>query len=414
VQFGLLISVLFHVAILGGALISIHSRAELRLPVTEPVAVGMIAPGDVTKVKLGTRTAKLLEAAEAKESPEGRQARKESTKPKMAAAAPPPPAASAPAPPKAADPPAPAPVPAAEALKKLEAQQKLEAEQKKAAEQQQKQAEEQRLAEEKKRAEAQDKAEAMRRAEAQKLADEQKRLQEEQQKLADERKRAEEQKLAEERKRAEAEQQRLEEQRKQAEELKKRKDQERRLKIARERKEKQRKAAEAAKKRKLEEEKARQEAEASKKAFDADKIAALLNKEPDKGAPPPPSAKADQPTKAKGPSLGAAEGRDQIISASERAMIGQVIKSCVIPGWTVLSGGASAQETVVKIRLRFNKDGTLSAPPQITNPQGTPYFRAISESALRAVQQCEPYNLPRSLYEHWKDIIMNFSPKDMF
>jgi colicin import membrane protein len=373
-----------HVAILGGALISIQSRAELRLPETEPVAVGMISPGDVTKVKQGMRTAKLLEA-EAKESPKGDQARKKATRPKTAAAAPPPPPSAAQEA-KAADPPP--PVPAAEAQRKAaEAQQKLEAEQ-------QRLAAAQRLAEEKKQAEEQAKAEAMQRAEAQKLAEEKKRIEEEQ-------------KQADARKRAEEEQKRLVEQRKQAELKRKRDDARKRREAA------LKKKREEARKR--EEQKKRQEAEAAAKAkqFDADKISALLDKVPNKSAPPP-SAASDQPTKAKGPTLGDAEGRDKIISASERALIRQVITSCVMPNWRVLSGGASAQETVVKIRLRFNKDGTLSAPPVVTNPQETPYFRATAENALRAVQQCEPYSLPPSLYEHWRDTIINFSPRDMY
>ena len=376
-QFGLLISVLLHVALLGGAFFSIHSRQELRLPETEPVAVGMITPGEATKVKLGVRTAKLLEAAEAKESPKGDQAKKEATRPKMAATAPPPPPPSAapeekkapPAPPKAADPPPPAPPPAAaeEAKKKL--------------------ADEQRLAEEKKRAEEQEKADALQRAEAQKVAEEKKRLEEEQKRQADERKRAEE--------------------------LKKRQDEEKRLKLARERKERQRKAAEAAKKRKLEEEKARREADASKTQSFTDKMNALLNKIPD-AAPPPPSTAGDQPSKAKGPTLGAPDGRDKQLSASDIAMIQASIRACVGPHWRVLSGGASAQETVVRIRIQLNQDGTLSAPPVIVNPERTPYFVAISESALRAVQQCEPYDLPPDKYQFWRDFIMRFSPKDMF
>jgi colicin import membrane protein len=91
--------------------------------------------------------------------------------------------------------------------------------------------------------------------------------------------------------------------------------------------------------------------------------------------------------------------------------------SCVQPRWNVLSGGASAQETVVKIHIRLNADGTFSAPPEIKPPPGPPtsYFRAISESALRAVQECEPYNnLRPDLYDHWKDMVMSFSPKDMY
>jgi colicin import membrane protein len=354
-QLGLVISVILHAAILGWTLVSFRSQQQLRTPEPEPVAVGMIAPSEVTRVKLGSRTAKQLEA-EAKESPKGEVAKKDATKAKVAAAAPPPPPPPPPDPiaQKLAEPPplAPAtPPPPAPA----EAQKKLEAEKLKV--------EEQRRIEEQKQAE-----EAALRA-------------------------AEEKKKAEEKKRAE-------EQRRQAELKKKR--------------EEEKKRREAALKKKREEEKKRQEAEAAKKKqFNADKIAALLNKVPD-AAPPPPSAPPDQPTKAKGPALGAQEGRDKQISASELAMIGQIIKSCVRANWTVLSGGASAQETTVKIRLRFNADGSLSAPPEIMNRQNTPYFLAISDSAIRAIQQCEPFNLPPAKYDAWKDLVLNFQPRDMF
>ncbi len=86
---------------------------------------------------------------------------------------------------------------------------------------------------------------------------------------------------------------------------------------------------------------------------------AELNKVPDKGAPPPPSAPPNEPTRTKGPALGAPDGRDRQLSASELAMIGQMIKSCMDVKWRVLSGGASARETLVKMRLRFNPNGTL-------------------------------------------------------
>jgi colicin import membrane protein len=392
-----------HVAILGGALISIQSRPEMRAPEPEPVAVGMITPGEVTKVRQGLRTAKLLEA-QPKESPKGDLAKKEAAKPRLAAALPPPPP---PPPPeeKAAEPPP--PPPPAEAQRKLEAELKKQAEEQRAA-QEKRRAEEQRLAEEKQRAEEQEKADAMRRAEAQKLAEERKR--------AEEQKLVEEQKLAEERKRAEDEQKRLEEQRRQAELKKKREEEQRRQAELKKKREEEQKRRAAALKKKREDEKKRQEAEAAKsKQFDADKIAALLNKVPSKAAPPPPSEASKDPTAAKGPTLGAPEGRDKELSASEVAMIRQAIMSCVVPNWRVLSGGASAQETSVKIRIRFNADATLSAPPVVTNPQETPYFRAISESALRAVQQCDgAYNLPPDKYEFWKDVVINFSPRDMF
>ena len=122
--------------------------------------------------------------------------------------------------------------------------------------------------------------------------DEQKKLDEllkEQERKAEEEKKLEEQRKAEEQKR-------LEEERKQAE-LKKQQ-------------EEAKKKREAELKKKKEEEKKRKEAEAKKK-FDAEKIAALLNKMPDKGAPTP-SAPLDEQTKnIKGPRLGRARGPRQ-------------------------------------------------------------------------------------------------------
>jgi colicin import membrane protein len=216
--------------------------------------------------------------------------------------------------------------------------------------------------------------------------------------LKEQERQAEEQKKAEEQRKIE-EQKRLEEERKRAE-LKKKLDEE-----------KKRKEAELKKKR--EDEKKRKEAEAKK--FDAEKMAALLNKLPDKGAPRP-SVPLDEQAKSltKGPVLGAPEGRDQQLSASERALLAQIIRQCVQSKWNVMSGGESAQHTQIKMRLRFNPDGTLAAPPQIMNPQSTPYFIAVSDSALRAVQACEPYSLPPAKYDAWKDILMTFDPRDMF
>jgi membrane protein involved in colicin uptake len=116
----------------------------------------------------------------------------------------------------------------------------------------------------------------------------------------------------------------------------------------------------------------------------------------------------------KGPVLGAPEGRDQQLSASELAILAQIIKSCVQSKWNVLGGGESAQNTQVKLRLRFNPDGRLAGEPQIMNPQNTPYFLAVRDSALRAVQACEPFSLPPAKYDFWKDIVLNFDPRDMF
>jgi colicin import membrane protein len=218
--------------------------------------------------------------------------------------------------------------------------------------------------------------------------DEQKKLDD---MLKEQERKAEEEKKLEEQKKAD-EQRRLEEERKQAEAKKKR---------------------EAELKKKKEEEKKRKEAEAKKK-FDAEKISALLNKMPDKGAPTPSVPLDEQAKNVKGPRLGAPEGRDKQLSASEIAILAQIIRSCVQSKWNVMGGGEGAQQTIVKLRLRFNADGTLATAPVVMNPQSTPNFLAVSDSAIRAAEACQPYPLPAAKYEVWKDIVLNFDPRDMF
>jgi hypothetical protein len=39
-------------------------------------------------------------------------------------------------------------------------------------------------------------------------------------------------------------------------------------------------------------------------------------------------------------------------------------------------------------------------------------FRAVAESARRAVEGCSPLSLPPDKYALWRDIIMNFYPED--
>jgi len=374
-QFGLVISVLLHAAILGWTLISIHSQRQLVAPEPEPVAVGMVAPGEVTKLRLGSRTAKLLEA-EAKESPKGEVAKKEAPKAKVAAAAAPAPPTPPPpekTPEKTPDPPAPAPLPpapAAEAPKKLEAEQQKERDRQAA---EKLKADEQRKADEQKQAD-----------EALKAAEEQKRLEEQ--------KRAEEQK-------------RLEELRRQAE-LKKKRDEE-----------KKRREAELKKKR--EEEKKRQEAEAAKqkqKTFEEymAEQKALLNKDPRAGAPPPPSAPPDQPTKAKGPALGAAEGRDKQISASEVAMLNGIIGSRLQACWKLPSAGGGSDTPTVTLRWRLKPDGTLDGEPVVVGQlRGDPLFQLAVDAAVRAVRECAPFPLPPEKYNAWRNIERDFDPVSM-
>jgi colicin import membrane protein len=391
VQFGLVISVLLHLAILGWAVLTIQTQREIRVAEPEPIAVDLLTPSEATKVRQGVRTAKQMEA-EAKETPKPEISKKEAPKPTPVAT--PKPEPPKPDPPKeeVKEPPKPEP-PKPEPPKEVAKveppklpepatdpiAEKLAAERPDPAIEQAKKLEEERQ-------------EAARKADELKKAEEQRKAEEEQRK-AEEQKRADEQKKREE----------DEKRRKEAELKKKKEDDERK-----------RKAAEL--KKKQDEEKRLKEAEAKRqKSFDDQMrdMQALLNKVPDKGAPLPNTPQ-EEPSKNKGPVLGSKEGRDNRLSASELAVLGQIIRSCVQSKWNVLGGGEQAQHTEVKMRLRFNMDGTLAAEPQVTNQQGTPFFLAMSDSAVRAVKACEPFPLPAPKYEFWRDMILTFKPSDMF
>jgi len=402
VYFGLIISLCLHAAVLGWAVLNISMLEPLSVAEPEPIAVDLVTPGEVTKLRLGSRSAKQLQA-QPKESPRPDIAKKEAPKPTPVATAPPPPAPepAAPAkedpkpePPKAEPPkaePPPKVVPPAPEPSKDPVAEKLAA-----------------LPPEPQPAPPVPALEEQKKLDE--LMQEQLRQAEEQEKkLEEERRQVEEAK-----KQLEEEKKKLEEEAKKAEETRRQEEEEKRQAELKKKQEEEKRRKEAELKKKREEEKRRKEAEAKKK-FDAEKISALLNKMPDKGAPRP-SVPLDEQAKSlnKGPVLGAPEGRDQQLSASELAILAQIIKSCVQSKWNVLGGGESAQHTQVKLRLRFNPDGRLASEPQIMNPQNTPYFLAVRDSAVRAVQACEPYSLPPAKYEYWKDIVLNFDPRDMF
>ena len=111
------------------------------------------------------------------------------------------------------------------------------------------------------------------------------------------------------------------------------------------------------------------------------------------------------------PSLGAPTGQAATLSQNELDALRNRLRQC----WNVPVGLAEARDLIVTVRIQFNKDGSLSAEPRLMNQVSHPAFTAASESALRAVRSCAPYSfLPVAKYEAWKDVIIDFDPRDMF
>jgi outer membrane biosynthesis protein TonB len=149
--------------------------------------------------------------------------------------------------------------------------------------------------------------------------------------------------------------------------------------------------------------------EAKKRDFNADRIAALLNKIPDKTEAT--SKAADTPPEAKKEAHGQSTGTEMTMSVNEIDALRAKIAQC----WSPPPGGLGAEHIVVRLRLQLNEDGSLVGYPSVENGGGSGFFQAAADSAVRAVYQCQPYSsLPADKYAVWRDIILNFDPSQMY
>lgn len=142
-----------------------------------------------------------------------------------------------------------------------------------------------------------------------------------------------------------------------------------------------------------------------KKKFNEDKIAALLNKVPDR--PNSASKLPDLPGAKK--VKGDPRGKALTMSISEIDAFRRQVSQC----WNPPVGGLGAEDLLVKVRLLLSKDGSLKSAPKVINRGSSPFFRAAADSATRAISQCQPYKLPAKKYKLWRDMIINFDPRHM-
>ena len=146
----------------------------------------------------------------------------------------------------------------------------------------------------------------------------------------------------------------------------------------------------------------------TKRDFNADRIAALLNKMPDAGSEPRISEPVPEaPPK---PVRGQSTGTEVTMSLNEIDALRARIAQC----WNPPPGGLGADAIVVKLRLQLNEDGSLVGYPTVANSGSSPFFQAAADSAVRAVYQCQPYSLPSEKYAVWRDMILTFDPRQMY
>jgi len=94
------------------------------------------------------------------------------------------------------------------------------------------------------------------------------------------------------------------------------------------------------------------------------------------------------------------------------------IRSQIAKCWSVPAGAKNAENLQVTLRVQLAQDGTVMlvelADESKARYGSDTFYRAASDSAMRAVRQCSPLqNLPPEKYQTWRDIIMTFDPKEM-
>jgi colicin import membrane protein len=140
------------------------------------------------------------------------------------------------------------------------------------------------------------------------------------------------------------------------------------------------------------------------KEFDADEVAALLNKEKASGG----GAKRSTETASLGGDK--STGGTKLSQSEMDALRGQV-QRC----WNIPAGAADAGNLRVSVQFKLDRSGAIEGSPQIISGGGSAGVeRAAAEAARRAVSRCAPYNLPAEKYEAWADVIVNFDPSEMF
>lgn len=208
---------------------------------------------------------------------------------------------------------------------------------------------------------------------------------------------------------AKAEQQRkAEAERKRAEDLKKRQAAEKKRRD--DAKKKQDELKKLAERKRLE--------EAKKKPNDDffdDMQKALKDNDPRKRAPQPSGSQIAQASNVKGPLAGAPEGKDTKLTASQASLLGSLMKKQVQRCWNINAGADGIDKIKVEIEVKLTPDGRIQGQPRVVSRGSGPLYADMADSAMRALLQCQAYDLPKDLYKGgWDHMIVDFDPSRMF
>ena len=140
--------------------------------------------------------------------------------------------------------------------------------------------------------------------------------------------------------------------------------------------------------------------------FDPNSIAALIDKSKEEQAKT--TKKLDKVTQSQDPSMNLSG-----LTLSEEDALKAQIFGC----WSIPLGLPYNENLLVRIKLKLKPDGSVIKTEILDharmNKPGQAFYKVLAESALRAIQLCQPLRVPTTGYDRWKSLQLNFDAREM-
>tara|TARA_B100001245_G_scaffold146506_1_gene109499 strand:+ start:79 stop:852 length:774 start_codon:yes stop_codon:yes gene_type:complete len=140
--------------------------------------------------------------------------------------------------------------------------------------------------------------------------------------------------------------------------------------------------------------------------FDPNSIAALIDKSKEEQAET--TKKLNKVTQSQDPSMNLSG-----LTLSEEDALKAQIFGC----WSIPLGLPYNENLLVRIKLKLKPDGSVIKTEILDharmNKPGQAFYKVLAESALRAIQLCQPLRVPTTGYDRWKSLQLNFDAREM-
>jgi hypothetical protein len=97
------------------------------------------------------------------------------------------------------------------------------------------------------------------------------------------------------------------------------------------------------------------------------------------------------------------------VAQGDEGPVADLLRRQLYACWTPPVGA----NITVTVHFSLHRDGSLASAPTAVKTSAGAQFQAVAASALRAVRQCTPLQLPADKYDYWQEIEATFDPHDL-